>query len=711
MLRARHVACAAGVWTDRLRELAGGRSSRRIVPSKGIHVFVAGDRIPMDTGVLARTEKSVLFIIPWQGGWLIGDTDTPWTLGPDQPVATGADVDYLLAKTNALLAEPLTRDDVHGVTAGLRPLVAEAARSDTTRISRRHVVESPAPGLTTIAGGKYTTYRVMAADLVDAVARALGTQAPSVTRDVPSLGAGVGRVDRSALGARAGLPVAAIDGLLRRYGDRVEELVALIEARPELAEPLEGGGGHLRAEVVHACTHEGALRLEDVLERRTRLALTAGDRGLEAAAPAAALMAGALGWDPERDPARGRGVARARRGRPRGRGRAGRRARARRVPRERSPSEPTRRCGDDRARPRARPGHLEHSLRGARRRARASAAPPRSPSRRRFPRAGLVEQDPEAIADVGAAARSPARWPPRAPSPATWRRWASPTRRRRSWSGTGPPAAPSTRRSSGRTGGPTRRAPSCAPSGHEELVRERTGLELDATFPATKLRWLLDHVDGARAAAEAGRLAYGDVASLAAAPARRASTSPTPATPAARCSARSAGPTGTTSCSSCSAMPAGAAAADRGLGRDRCDRRDRHGRRPGAGRRRRGPAGVAVRAPLLEPGAAKVTLGTGAFVLAQAGDVPPRPPAGVLASCAWRREATHQLRARGLHPDGRGRGWTGSPGSARFRPGRSSTRCSAAPATGDAGVVCVPALQGLGTPDLGRGRARAPCSG
>ena len=154
-------------------------------------------------GVLARTEKSVLFVIPWQGGWLIGDTDTPWACGPDRPVATGADVDYLLAKTNALLAEPLRRDDVHGVTAGLRPLVAEAARSDTTRISRRHVVESPAPGLTTIAGGKYTTYRVMAADLIDAVARALGVAAR------------VGDARRAA--ARRGSRDAP-GGLLRRYG-------------------------------------------------------------------------------------------------------------------------------------------------------------------------------------------------------------------------------------------------------------------------------------------------------------------------------------------------------------------------------------------------------------------------------------------------------------------------------------------------------------
>ena len=147
----------------------GATSTRRASTSS---CRASGSR--WSTGVLARTEKSVLFVIPWQGGWLIGDTDTPWSGGADRRWRHGADVDYLLAKTNALLAEPLRRDDVYGVTAGLRPLVAEAARSDTTRISRQHVVESPAPGLTTIAGGKYTTYRVMAADLIDAVARALG---------------------------------------------------------------------------------------------------------------------------------------------------------------------------------------------------------------------------------------------------------------------------------------------------------------------------------------------------------------------------------------------------------------------------------------------------------------------------------------------------------------------------------------------------------
>ncbi len=248
-LRARHVAGAAGVWTDELRRLAGGVSSRRIVPSKGIHIFVARERLALETGVLTRTEKSVLFVIPWQGGWLIGDTDTPWRHGPREPVATGADIDYLLAKTNALLRSPLSRDDIHGVIAGLRPLVARAARTETTRISRKHVVETPAPGLTTIAGGKYTTYRVMAADLIDAAASALGVSAPSVTRDVP-----------------------------------------LLDARPPTGE-----------EAAYACTHEGALHLDDFLERRTRLALTAPDRGLAAAAPAAAAMAGVLSWSRERE--------------------------------------------------------------------------------------------------------------------------------------------------------------------------------------------------------------------------------------------------------------------------------------------------------------------------------------------------------------------------------------------------------------------------
>ncbi|HLI58728.1 MAG TPA: glycerol-3-phosphate dehydrogenase/oxidase [Solirubrobacteraceae bacterium] len=300
---ARSVALAVGAWTDAVRVRSGARFETEMRPSKGIHVVVPRERIRMETGLLARTEKSVLFVIPTDAGWLIGDTDTPWTHGPDEVVASGADVDYVLAKANEFLVEPLARADVIGVFAGLRPLVGPAAVSDTTRLSRRHVVERPLPGLTTIAGGKYTTYRVMAADLVDAAARELTDVPPSPTDRIPLLGAD-GFVSawrrRLRLAAEAGLEPATVERLLRRYGDRAGELVGIIAERPELAEPLSGGGGHIAAEVVHACTHEGALRLEDVLERRTRLAITTRDRGTLAAAEAASLMAGELGWSPER---------------------------------------------------------------------------------------------------------------------------------------------------------------------------------------------------------------------------------------------------------------------------------------------------------------------------------------------------------------------------------------------------------------------------
>ncbi|MGH2858508.1 MAG: glycerol-3-phosphate dehydrogenase/oxidase [Solirubrobacteraceae bacterium] len=302
---ARRVAVAAGVWTDSVRELGPGSSPTRVMPSKGVHITVARDRIQMGSGLLSRTERSVLFVIPYGSCWLIGDTDTPWLHGPQQPVASGADVDYLLAKVNALLAKPLTKGDVRGVFAGLRPLVVLAAGGavDTARISRKHVIERPAPGLTTIAGGKLTIYRVMAADLIGAATEGLDHVTPSRTVAMPLLGASgfAGAWERrAAMAERAGIDVSTMELLLGRYGALAADLVALTAARPQLAQLLPGGDGHIGAEVVYACTHEGALTLEDVLERRTRLALTAPDRGMEAAAPAAALMAAALGWEPGR---------------------------------------------------------------------------------------------------------------------------------------------------------------------------------------------------------------------------------------------------------------------------------------------------------------------------------------------------------------------------------------------------------------------------
>jgi len=315
-IRARHVVQATGAWTGAPADSeapAGGADSRalRVRPSKGVHIVVPRERITMDTGLLARTEKSVLFVIPWGRHWVIGDTDTEWPFDPGLPAASRADIDYLLAKINALLSEPLTADDIEGVFAGLRPLVAAGAPKDTTKLSREHSIRSPMPGLSVIAGGKYTTYRVMARDLVDAAARDLASSAEwpggavqaSRTDQVPLAGAdGYAQMwaSREAIAEQAGLSATQIERLLGRYGADVTLLIEAMAARPDLAAPLPGSGGYLGAEVAFACSHEGAAGLDDVLSRRTRIAIETRDRGVNAAPHAARLMAGELGWDEAR---------------------------------------------------------------------------------------------------------------------------------------------------------------------------------------------------------------------------------------------------------------------------------------------------------------------------------------------------------------------------------------------------------------------------
>jgi len=304
---ARHVVLATGAWTglDAAAGDGGGPDGElRVRPSKGVHIVVPRSSIRMGTGLLTRTEKSVLFVIPWGDHWLIGDTDTEWRHDPGRPVASRADIDYLLAKANQMLARPLGDADIEGVFAGLRPLVAARGAGDTTRLSREHAVSSVRPGLTAIAGGKYTTYRVMARDLIDAAAADLpGPVPPSRTGTLPLVGA-AGFAERWAgrqrLAAASGLPVAQVERLLGRYGSAVDDLLGLVRARPELGQPVEAAGGYLAAEIVYACTHEGAVRLDDVLARRTRAAIEVRDRGLAAAPRAAALMTAELGWDATR---------------------------------------------------------------------------------------------------------------------------------------------------------------------------------------------------------------------------------------------------------------------------------------------------------------------------------------------------------------------------------------------------------------------------
>jgi glycerol-3-phosphate dehydrogenase len=299
-IRAQQVVNATGVWTDDIQALVGGRGMINVRASKGVHLVVPRDRIHSATGIITRTPASVLFVIPWGRHWIIGTTDTEWSLDKSHPAATRSDIDYLLNQVNRVLGIPLTHDDVDGVYAGLRPLLS--GESDvTSRLSREHTVAQPVPGLVMIAGGKYTTYRVMARDAVDAVAHGLdGKVPPSCTDAVPLVGAdGYPALwnSRARLAAASGLHVARIEHLLRRFGSLAEEVLALIAERRDLGRPLSGADDYLRAEVVYACTHEAARHLEDVLTRRTHISIETPDRGLSAAQEAAGLMAGPLCWD------------------------------------------------------------------------------------------------------------------------------------------------------------------------------------------------------------------------------------------------------------------------------------------------------------------------------------------------------------------------------------------------------------------------------
>jgi glycerol-3-phosphate dehydrogenase len=298
-IRAKVVVNAAGVWTDEIQEMVGGRGALHVQASKGVHLVVPRDRIRSEAGFITRTETSVLFVIPWGAHWIIGTTDTDWNLDKAHPAASRADIDYLLTHVNTLLREPLDHRDVVGVYAGLRPLV-RGAREPTSRISREHTVVAPVPGLVMIAGGKLTTYRVMAKDAVDA---AVPDARDCITDRIPLAGAEgyLARANqRVLLSRRAGLSVGRIDHLLGRYGGLVDEVLALVAERPELAGPLPGAEGYLAAEVVYAVTHEGARHLDDVLTRRTRISIETFDRGVQTAITAARLMAGELGWDDAR---------------------------------------------------------------------------------------------------------------------------------------------------------------------------------------------------------------------------------------------------------------------------------------------------------------------------------------------------------------------------------------------------------------------------
>jgi glycerol-3-phosphate dehydrogenase len=301
-VKARNVISATGVWTEESQALAHDAGGLRVLASKGIHIVVPRDRVTGDVALILQTATSVLFVIPWSRYWVIGTTDTPWAEELAYPTANSRDVDYVIGEANAVLENPISRDDVIGTWAGLRPLLQPGTMDGTesAKVSREHTVASPVPGLTVIAGGKFTTYRVMARDAVDFALGAGGAAAqPSVTKTVPLTGAVGLKAAESELRALCeGFTWDAplTDHLLYRYGANIRDIAALCETDPSMAVPLKSATAYLRAEIVYAITHEGALHLDDIMLRRTRMGFEYEARALAALDEVSAIAAAHLGW-------------------------------------------------------------------------------------------------------------------------------------------------------------------------------------------------------------------------------------------------------------------------------------------------------------------------------------------------------------------------------------------------------------------------------
>jgi glycerol-3-phosphate dehydrogenase len=299
-IRTKCVVNATGVWADGVRAMDEGTHPHSIRPAKGVHVTVPAARMPCDIAAVIPVpqDKRSIFVVSWPETDLVylGTTDTDYDGPLDDPACTPEDVDYLLGAANNVTTSKLTRADVTGVWAGLRPLLQPPAHGGhvserTSDLSRRHTVLTH--GVVTVTGGKLTTYRKMAQDTVDAVVHLLG-ESPHrrrcVTKSLPLLGAT----------ARAHDPVTMAQPharLLGRYGTEAAQVLALAQNRPELLEPVVADLPYTGAEFLYAVREEMARTLDDLLGRRTRADIQRAQAAMDAAPAVAALVAGELGWD------------------------------------------------------------------------------------------------------------------------------------------------------------------------------------------------------------------------------------------------------------------------------------------------------------------------------------------------------------------------------------------------------------------------------
>jgi glycerol-3-phosphate dehydrogenase len=302
-IRASRVVDATGAWAGHREErFAPVAGSGRVVPSRGGHIVIRKDRMQLQGGMTLRIPGRVVFIIPWPNHWIIGTTDHLDDRAPARPNALDEDIDELLGVVNDRMTLDLSRDDILGTYAGLRPLVGDVGGS-TVKASREHKVTTDPTGIVRIGGGKYTTYRVMARDTIDAVLGPSAKDRPSGTADLPLVGAAP-LADLALLAAnierQTGLPGPIARRLVDRHGTEAEAVVT--SARDGGLEPLDGTE-HLEAEVAWAANVELARSLDDVLSRRMRLAQELPDRGASIAPRVASILGTELGWDAERQAA------------------------------------------------------------------------------------------------------------------------------------------------------------------------------------------------------------------------------------------------------------------------------------------------------------------------------------------------------------------------------------------------------------------------
>jgi len=300
-VRSKVVIAAAGVWNESIYEQINIEPSYKITMSKGVHITLLKDAIDSKSGIIIKTETSVLFIIPWGNQWLLGTTDTPYAGDKTNPIAEEKDIQYIIDQANTILKPQISREQIIGAYAGIRPLVANKKSATTAKIPREHTVDHPLKGFVSIAGGKYTIYRIMAKEAVDTAVKDLKFKVvKSSTGLLPLLGAREYpdmKKRLTSLAQERSMSIFTIEHLLSRYGSASESIFSLIENENSLGEVLIVGHPYLKAEVLYAVTHEGARGLIDILSRRLRIVFEAKDCGVGVAQYCAELVAPFFGWN------------------------------------------------------------------------------------------------------------------------------------------------------------------------------------------------------------------------------------------------------------------------------------------------------------------------------------------------------------------------------------------------------------------------------